>query len=231
MNNWSAQTQVGELVTTNPSRSRIFERLGIDYCCGGRKSLAEACVERDLDVNTVVQMLKAVEDDTPQDVSNWQHTPLPELIDHIVETHHAYLRQELPRLHQLLTKVAGRHGLEHSWLKEMQPTFDEMISALFDHMHSEEEHVFPAIRNLDNNPGASLSEVVDQMEEEHDAAGEALAVLRRLSNDYRPPERACNSFRALLHGLAELEADMHQHIHKENNILFPRALSSVSCQL
>lgn len=223
----TTQTTVGELVADNPSRSRIFERLGIDYCCGGQKTLEAACKERGLDARTLVELLEANEavTDAPTDTTNWKEAPLPALIDHIVETHHAYLRRELPRLNALLSRVASRHGAQHEWLLAMQPVFRELSESLEEHMRSEEERVFPAIRKLSEQPGTPLGEAVEQMEEEHEEAGVALKTLRELSGGFTPPAGACNSFRALLHGLSEFEADMHQHVHLENNVLFPRALA------
>lgn len=226
----STKTSLGQLVTESPARARIFERLGVDYCCGGDRSLAEACREQGLDPDTVVQMLDAVAEASTEPTTDWTEASLSDLIDHIVSTHHDYLRRELPRLNQLLTKVTRVHGSDFSWLEQTRNVFQALKADLEDHMQSEEEYVFPAIRTLEAGrllpDGSTLDDApLEQMVEEHDEAGSALDQLRSLTNDYTPPEGACATFQAALDGLRELEADMHQHVHKENNILFPRAKS------
>lgn len=224
--NISLNTSVAQLVTDRPARARIFERLGIDYCCGGHHSLAEACRKKDLDPPTVAEMLDAAADTgAPSDTTNWTNAPLGALIDHIESTHHDYLRRELPRLEELLTQVVQAHGAEFSWLDPTLEVFQTLKLDLETHMMSEEERVFPSIRALEENgANAGLDEAgIDKMIREHDDSGAALDQFRELTNDYTPPADACPKFRAAMDGLEELETDMHQHIHKENNILFPRA--------
>lgn len=220
----SLNTPVAQLVTDRPARARIFERLGIDYCCGGDHSLAEACRTHDLDPTTVAEMLDAAVDaKTP----SWTNASLGALIDHIESTHHEYLRRELPRLERLLTRVAQAHGERHPWLRPTLETFLALKDDLEAHMVSEEEQVFPSIRALEQNGTSEPSSLdrsgVEQMIEEHDEAGAALEQLRNLTSDYTPPEDACPKFRTALDGLEELETNMHQHVHKENHILFPQA--------
>ena len=221
----SLTTSVAQLVTDRPARARIFERLGIDYCCGGDHSLADACRKKDLAPATVAEMLDAATDaSTPSEQTDWTDASLGALIDHIVSTHHALLRRELPRLEQLLTRVTQAHGASHAWLRPTLETFLALKDDLDDHMASEEERVFPSIRSLEENGSPSLDRAgLEQMIEEHDEAGAALEQLRELTGGYTPPEDACPKFRAAMDGLDELEANMHQHVHKENNILFPRA--------
>ncbi len=226
----SPDTPVAELVTDQPGRARIFEELGIDYCCGGDRSLAEACQNNDLDPDTVVRMLDAAIETRPSDTRDWSEAELGTLIDHIVETHHEYLRTELPHLEQLLDRVTSAHGAEHSWLEPTMEVFQTLKLDVETHIMSEEQRVFPSIRTLESNGSdpetADLDEDgIEKMIREHDDSGTALERLRELTNGYTPPEDACPKFRAALQGLEELEADMHQHIHKENNILFPRARS------
>jgi regulator of cell morphogenesis and NO signaling len=225
----SPTTPVADLVTERPARARIFERLGIDYCCGGDHTLAEACRRHDLDPDTVRRMLEAVEQAAPAaDARDWSSASLGTLIDHIVDTHHAYLRRELPRLETLLTRVLAAHGDDVDWLA---PTFEEFTALQTDlaaHMTNEEQRVFPSIRALETNAQTPLdADGIDDMIGEHDEAGAALERLRTLTNEYSPPEGACPTFRAALDGLEDLERDMHRHVHKENNILFPRARSLV----
>lgn len=222
----SLDTSVAQLVTDRPGRARIFERLGIDYCCGGDHSLTAACREKNLDPSTVATMLDAaVEASSASETTDWTERSLGALIDHIVSTHHAYLRRELPRLEGLLTQVVQAHGDEHSWLDPTLEVFQTLKLDLETHMMSEEERIFPSIRSLDAEaPDASLDEDgIEKMIREHDDSGAALERLRELTNDYTPPEDACPKFHSALRGLHDLETDMHRHVHKENNILFPRA--------
>jgi regulator of cell morphogenesis and NO signaling len=223
----SPDTPVADLVNDHPARARIFEQLGIDYCCGGDHSLAEACRKHDLDPDTVVQMLDAATETAPaQETNDWTEASLGELIDHIVDTHHAYLRNELAPLEQLLSRVANAHGSEVSWLAPTLEVFQTLKLDLQTHMMSEEERVFPSIRALETDDASNIDENgVEKMIGEHDDTGTALERLRDLTNDYTPPENACPKFRAAMERLRELEMDLHQHIHKENNILFPRARS------
>jgi regulator of cell morphogenesis and NO signaling len=218
----SPDTPVADLVTAEPARSRVFEALGIDYCCGGDHSLAAACRKHDLDPHTVIEMLDA-EVAPSHDATDWSEAPLDALIDHIVDTHHASLREELPRLDALLSRVVGAHGDAVDWLPPTQEVFTALRDALYAHMESEEDRVFPAIRRLAADSSAALDDDIEQMMEEHDEAGAALEQLRALTRDYTPPSGACPKFRAALEGLEALETDMHRHVHKENHILFPRA--------
>lgn len=227
----STETSVADLVTDRPARSRVFERLGIDYCCGGDHSLAEACTKKNLDPETVVRMLDVAAEGTPaKSKTDWSEASLAALVDHIESTHHEYLRRELPRLKRLIAKTNRAHGNQVSWLQPVQNVFESLRADLIDHMQSEEEYVFPAIRTLAAGrvlpDGSSLDDAaLEQMESEHDQAGSALERLRDLTGEYTPPDWACPTFRAAVDGLRELEADMHRHVHKENNILFPRARS------
>lgn len=218
-------TTVGELVVERPARARAFERLGIDYCCGGKLPLAEACRKRGLDPHGVVEALDAVEERQSAD-RDWSTSPLAELADHIEQTHHAYLREELPRLSAMTKKVAAVHGDTHAGLKELADVFESFAYGLASHMEKEERVLFPMIRVLEQGGpagGPGIDAPVAAMEEEHDEAGQALQAMRRLTDGFTPPRDACNTYRAMLDGLAQLKADMHAHVHKENNILFPRA--------
>lgn len=227
----STDTAVADLVIDNPARARVFERLGIDYCCGGDHSLAEACAKHGLDPGTVVRMLDAtVEARSAAEPRDWSDASLGELIDHIETTHHDYLRRELPRLEQLLIQVTQAHGAQSPWLEPVLEVFQTLKLDLETHMVSEEERVFPSIRALETNGDSTEKTDLDEdgiekMIGEHDDTGAALERLRELTNDYTPPENACPKFRAAMDGLRELEEDTHRHVHKENNLLFPRARS------
>jgi regulator of cell morphogenesis and NO signaling len=231
----TTETTVGEIVRTTPARSRVFERLGIDYCCGGKKTLAEACRTKGLDAATIVAMLAALDDVAPDGpTANPDTLSLAALCDHIEHVHHAYLRQELPRLDFMTRKVAAVHGEHEPRLLEVRRVFETFSAAMTSHTNEEEARIFPAIRHLQQANGSARAEAaqlkgeLDKLESEHDRAGATLVRLQELTDNYVPPEWACNTFRALYDGLAKLEQDTHQHVHKENNILFPRALATGS---
>lgn len=226
----STQDTVGKLVTEKPSRSRFFEKIGIDYCCGGKKTLAEACSAKGLDANTILAVLDSADSDAPTSVPlvDAAGMSMTQLCDHIEATHHTYLRAELPRLAFLTTKVASRHGERDARLNEVAQVFAALHAEMESHMMKEEQILFPLIRALDSNDTApshcgSINNPIRVMEHEHDSAGGAVARMRILTDGFTPPMEACNTYRALLDALAHLEQDLHQHVHKENNILFPRA--------
>jgi len=224
---------VGELVVERPARARIFEKLGIDYCCGGNKPLDEACRAMGIDHTRVHAELE--EADTQADGDRDRLDPngmsLAALADHIVETHHAYLRRELPRLGALTKRVHHAHGTRDERLGEVERIFGALAEELFSHMLKEERILFPIVRRIEASAGpaeshcGSISNPIAVMEQEHQIAGDALATLREKTDGFEPPSWACNTYRVMLDGLAELERDLHLHIHKEDNILFPKALA------
>lgn len=224
-----AQTTVGDLVKDRPARSRIFEQLKIDYCCGGKLPLAEACAKKGLDAEVVLGQI-ADADARDEGFADADAMGLTELADHIEQTHHAYLRAELPRLDFMTRKVAAVHGEGEPRLDEIRETFVAFQQELLSHMMKEEQVLFPLIRQLEqaDEPVAfhcgSLANPIRMMEHEHDNAGSALERFAELTDGYTPPEWACNTFRAMYDALADLEQNMHQHVHKENNVLFPKAL-------
>lgn len=223
---------VGQLVAERPSRSRVFQQLGIDFCCGGKKPLEEACRDQGIDPQTVLKMLLASEQPDAAGAVDPANLSLAQLCDHIEQSHHAYLRQELPRLQAMIAKVAAVHGDRHPWMYDVVTVFNPFMREMESHMVKEEQVLFPMIRaleagesNVADHCGGTIANPVRMMEHEHDDAGEALRRLRKLTDDYTPPIGACMTFRAMLDGLRDLEEDMHQHVHKENNVLFPRAVA------
>lgn len=227
----TTQTAIGEIVRAVPATSRIFENLNIDYCCGGKKALAEACRTKGLDAATVIAMLSAIEkpaNDRPTDVDAMT---LAELCNHIQQVHHGYLQEELPRLEFMTRKVAAVHGEHEPRLLDLQKTFEAFKAEITVHTKEEDEIVFPAIRKVEaqNDDGHAASfdllTSVERLEHEHDDAGVALERFKTLTDNFTPPEWACNTFRALYDGLTQLEKNMHQHVHKENNVLFPKVLA------
>jgi regulator of cell morphogenesis and NO signaling len=225
----TTQTTIGELVAQRPARSRVFEKLGIDYCCGGQKTLAQVCSEKKMDPGLVLDVLLATEAASPHEDQSWANASLTSLADHIEKTHHAYLKEELPRLSAIVQKVTAVHGQRHPWLREVNTIYAQFAAEMESHMLKEEKMLFPMIRRLEahqpgEDNGRSVDTPIKAMEHEHDDAGQAMARMRELSDGYQMPEDGCNTFHAMLDGLAQIEADTHRHVHKENSILFPRAM-------
>jgi regulator of cell morphogenesis and NO signaling len=219
---------LGALVTDHPHIARTLERRHLDYCCGGNHTLAEACAESGNDVDEVVAELSALEPFT--NPSRWAAMGAAELVDHLESTHHRYLWDEMPRLTELGAKVVSVHGARHNELAAIADTFAALRADLEPHLLKEERILFPIIRQLDADVASgtssefhcgSVRNPISVMLAEHDAAGDLLARLRDLTDGYRLPDDACASYAAWFRGLEELEHDTHQHIHKENNRLFP----------
>ena len=219
---------LGDVVTRHPGSTRVLERHGLDYCCGGRRPLDVACAELGIDPAELLDELNTVGPTAPDD---WATMGPTELVDHLEATHHAFLHGELPRLDALADKVHGAHGPRHPELTEVQHTLEELRDELVPHLMKEERVLFPMIRQLDvatTRPGThcgSIRNPISAMRHEHDRAGELLARLRALTGGYSAPVDGCASFRALYDGLAELESDTHLHVHKENNVLFPAVVA------
>lgn len=229
---------VRELAVELPHATRVFEKYGIDYCCGGGSTLDSACAAKGLNANDV---LKAISTETVEaarrdpSAQDWNEASLSDLIDHITATHHAYVRQETVRIQQLLAKVASKHGEKHPETIRVQEVFAALAAELMSHLMKEENILFPYVRRLEE---ASLSGTpkprpmfgsvqnpIHMMEIEHDSAGEALRTVARESNNYAPPDDACPTFKTCYAALQAFETDLHQHIHLENNILFPKAIA------
>jgi regulator of cell morphogenesis and NO signaling len=218
------QTTVGSIAVDYPLATRVFARHNIDFCCGGGKPLAEICTRLGLDTEAVLQEIRQELTASDQPQRRWDEAPLEDLIDHILDAYHRPLDEELPRLEAMAHKVYNVHGEKNPDLfAELLTVYLTLKSELEQHMMKEEQILFPMIRQ---GRGAMADGPVSVMMHEHDSAGNALRRLRELTNDYQPPEGACTTWRALWHGLAALETAMHEHIHLENNILFPRALAS-----
>ena len=224
------QTKLGELVLERPETMRYFEGLGLDYCCGGHRSLGEACASAGLEPGTVLQGLDglaAPSQGTPSPQA-WTQATLAALIGHIVPTHHDTLRTELPRLKGLLDKVQAAHGPRHPELERVGEIFTALHADLLPHLMKEEQILFPFIIRMERGEmgGACFGSVqspIRVMEMEHEAVGALLAELRQLTGAYTTPADGCATFRALYLGLDELERDLHLHITLENQILHPRA--------
>ena len=224
----TADNTLAEVVTADPAATRVFEAHALDYCCGGRRRIDEACATAGVDVDAV---LAALADLGPAPDVDWASMGPAELVDHLEATHHSYLHAELPRLTALVDKVVGAHGTRHPELLDLAAHYAELRAELEPHLAKEEQVLFPMIRELASSEAVpafhcgSLQNPISVMLREHDRAGELLASLRTRTGGYETPADGCASYRALYDGLAELEADVHLHVHKENNLLFPAVLA------
>jgi regulator of cell morphogenesis and NO signaling len=217
--------EVASVVAAAPGTSRVFERHGIDFCCGGRMPLESACAKKGLDVARVLEELDAATATDDGAVEDWGSKPVGALIDHILARHHEYVRREIPRLTALMDRVLRVHGQAHPEIRAIARIWDRTGPGLGLHMQKEEQVLFPAARDLERSggdPGFGLDGPIDVMEMEHEEHGGALATMREISGGFAVPPDACGSWRALYGGLDEFEKDLHVHVHLENNVLFPR---------
>ncbi len=219
MTTLTIDTPVGDIAARHPSATRVFARPGIDFCCGGGVALRQACDSRGLAAAAVLAEIDEALSGARGPQADWLAAPLGDVVLHIVETFHVPLRSELPRLQAMARKVAQVHAERdpEGRLPQIRDTLAAFTAELEDHMAREERLLFPAI--LGGNGGAPVAPFLD----DHEAAGRSLARLRALTGDYTPPAGACNTWRALWAGLADLESAMHEHVHLENNVLFARA--------
>jgi len=225
---------IREIALEQPSSIRVFEKYGIDYCCGGRKPLSDACTAGNIEIDAVLAALELAAQSPAPVSTDWAQESLAGLSAHIVDTHHEYVKRELPRLALLAHKVVNRHGATKTELPVIQSTLAKLDEELTQHLAKEESILFPylvlleqASANSSSKPRGcfdSVTSPIAMMTEEHDAAGALLADLRRLSNSFTTPADACPTYHAFYDGLRDFEKDLHQHIHLENNILFPRAI-------
>jgi regulator of cell morphogenesis and NO signaling len=237
------KTTVRELVGQYPQTRKVFEQYGIDYCCGGGKCLAEAAQENQAAVADLIREIETALVATSPGMADaekdWYEAPLHELIDHILQVHHAYMKEALPRVRGLVAKVLRAHGARHGdMLRRVHDLYGALDSELTSHLQKEEEILFPYIVAAETQrqggpegPAACFGSVgspIRQMEHEHESAGAVLAQIRKVTGGYALPDDACPTFRALYEELEHMEEDLHQHIHLENNILFPRAIAAES---
>ena len=224
-------TLVADIATNDPATIKVFQFHSLDFCCGGKIPLADACSRRGIDTDSMLAELRAASE-TRDNLTDWRRAPMAELVAYIQQRFHEPLRAELPRLHQMVRKVVDRHGDRlPETLLPLQATFEALQQELLHHMRKEDTVLFPAVVALEASGRADsagsqwiwIQQPIGAMEAEHEQAGEALARLREITGGYAPPEDACPTFRGLYYGLAQLEHEMHLHVHLENNILFPRA--------
>ncbi len=228
MSRFQPEQTVASVVATAPETSRVFERHGIDYCCGGKIPLQDACARRGVAPDLLLQELEAAAGPGAAPQRVWGEGEMGELVDHILATHHAFVKREIPRLSALVDKVHRVHGDTHpDTLPELARTWHAWAQELALHLEKEEMVLFPALKNLAAGRPftlhCGLEGPISMMEWEHDQHGLVLARLRALTGGYVPPPEACGSWRALWSGLEAFERDLHQHVHLENNVLFPMA--------
>ncbi len=237
----NVEKTVRDLAVEVPGATRVFEKLGIDYCCGGGKSIEDACFGAGVSLEEVMADLdKGRERYAGQADGEWQSRSLAELMDHIVRKHHEYTRSELGRLDQLSAKVLSVHGRNHPELQKVRDLFTALQKDLTPHMLKEEQVLFPYIEKMEDATLKGLPaptpffgtvrNPVRLMMQEHDTAGDLLRELRSSSGDFAVPSDGCISYRTLYQALQELEKDLHRHIHLENNILFPKAVAMESAR-
>jgi len=232
----TTEKTVREMALEIPAATAVFEKLGIDYCCGGGQTLAQACQAANVSISQVAEALAAASraESATAEARDWQIEPLAELLAHIQSTHHVYTREAIGRLGPLFDKVCPVHGENHPELLRLREIFGGLAGELTTHMMKEEIVLFPHVLRMEEavvakepvlpSPFGSVRNPVAMMMAEHDGAGNALRNMRRMSNGYTAPSDACVSFQTLYKALAALEADLHRHIHLENNVLFPRAI-------
>jgi regulator of cell morphogenesis and NO signaling len=226
---------VREIALEMPVTTRVFEEFKIDYCCRGRHEFNEACELAGADPAIVSKKIEEIVESGSGGDLAWLNTAsLRTLIGYIIDKHHLFTRSEIANLVPLMAKVANRHGETHTELVEMDRVLNALCDELMQHLLKEENVLFPYVENLEKAQRGdtavpfscfgSVQNPISMMLREHDNAGEMLRALRSLSNDYAVPEGACPSYTALLNRLEGFEQDLHQHIHLENNLLFPKAI-------
>ena len=228
------QETIGQIVAKDISKTTVFKKYGIDFCCNGNRSVREACEAKGIDYRQVEEELKQVTGTvTGNSNLNYDEWDLDFLADYVVNTHHKYVRKYLPEIVQYMKKVAKVHGEHHPELAAIKEQVNKIDTELNAHMVEEETLIFPLVKEIvaatnsgaayTREPGKTFRELVEETEKEHDSVGRALEEIRKLNNDYAIPEDACTSYKLLYQMLQELESDLFTHIHLENNILFVKA--------
>jgi regulator of cell morphogenesis and NO signaling len=233
--NFSSETKVRDIAITNPAATKVLEQAGVDFCCGGDKSLADACSHAGVSADELLGRLREASAQVRPSDENWVTSPLAELTRHICEKHHRYVRQAIPLIQNLLAKVQAKHSENHPEIKDVEGFFLTVGEEMTMHMQKEEHILFPYIEAIERAAAGketwerpffqTIQNPIHAMMQEHDAAGELVKRIRKASSDYTIPPEACASYQALYRELHQFEADLHQHVHLENNILFPRAVA------
>lgn len=225
---------IGQMVVKDYRRAEVFRKFGLDFCCGGKKTLTQACEKKGIDVVAVKEALNKIDAQTSAQIDNYDAWELDFLADYIVNKHHTYVKESHPMIFEFSQKVARVHGDRHPELIQLANDYIEIAEELTMHMQKEEMILFPYIKKLvaakksgeeiERPPFGSIENPINMMEKEHTAVGEISERMKEMSNHFTPPEDACNSYRVLYAKLNEYDIDLHHHIHLENNILFKKAL-------
>lgn len=227
-------TKVKDIALSNPGARQILEDAGVDYCCGGGKSLHEACMHAGAPAEEILKRLRENSEQVSPGEAAWVSAPLADLTRHIREKHHRYVREAIARVRPLLEKVKAKHGENHREIAAIEELFLEVGREMIMHMQKEEQILFPYIDSVEKSANGNgsleppffqtVQNPIHAMMKEHDAAGDLVKRIRKASAEYTAPMDACTSYKALYQELREFEADLHQHVHLENNVLFPRAV-------
>lgn len=232
MNNINITRSVGEIVAEDYRTAKVFDKYGIDYCCGGKIALSDICIENGIDQNEILREIEAVKNipaDRSHNYSSWTNSFLA---DYIINTHHTYLKENLDQIDAYTQKISQVHGEKHPEVREISAIFAKIVTELNAHLREEEEVCFPAIRRVEEakklgkSPAVedieTIARTLERFEAEHNEVGEAVHKIRQLAKDYSLPDDACNTFTITYHKLKEFEEDLHKHVHLENNVLFPK---------
>jgi regulator of cell morphogenesis and NO signaling len=232
--NFSTETRVNEIALSNPRARRVLEDAGVDYCCGGGKSLQDACLHAGVTADQILQRLRQNSELAGPEDTEWTNASLADLTRHIRERHHQSVRDSIPRVRALLAKIREKHGPKHREIGEIAKLFGDVAREMTAHMQKEEQILFPYIDALERSARGkgsveppffqTVRNPIRAMMQEHDSAGELVRKIRKASNDYKAPADACTSYEATYQELRQFEEDLHLHVHLENNILFPRAV-------
>jgi regulator of cell morphogenesis and NO signaling len=220
------EKSVGEIVVSDGRVATVFNKFGLDFCCNGHQTLEAACMSKDINLQEVIDDIEQLMKTDSNSEKTFNDMSLDKLIEYIYDTHHQYIYKNIPAISKFINKVANVHGKNHPETVEIARIFGELQLELEQHMFKEEQILFPYVKGMvleDICYGSFVNGPISVMMEEHDNAGRILEELRRLSNNYKPPKDACNTFRAAYVNLQALDEDLHMHIHLENNILFPKA--------
>jgi regulator of cell morphogenesis and NO signaling len=235
MNESLSSLSLAQIVNSNHQAASVFEKYHLDFCCKGKRSLEQACAEQQLSVSKVTEDLENIFTKDNNSPVDFEKMNLAQLADYIVQTHHAYVKNEMPLIHAYLQKVSSKHGERHPELYKIFQTFNAVKEEMEGHMKKEELILFPRIKEMQkliDNENSNfqlnvtyLQSPITVMEQEHDHAGSLLNDIRILSNDYTPPQDACTTYRLSFAALKAFEMDLHQHVHLENNLLFPKSIN------
>jgi len=236
MNKTFSSLTLAQIVNNNHQAASVFEKYHLDFCCKGKRSLEQACSEQQLSISKVTEDLENVFTKDSNRPVDFEKMNLTQLADYIVQTHHAYVKNEMPQIYAYLQKISSKHGDRHPELYKIFQAFAAIKEEMEGHMKKEELILFPRIKEMEklaNNETANLQlnlgylqSPIQVMEQEHDHAGGLLNDIRILSQDYTAPQDACTTYRLSFAALNAFELDLHQHVHLENNILFPKAINT-----